>query len=94
MITLYHGTTSRHNVGKVLYPPSTTGTLREEFRKKYIDVVFLTNSLKSAQYYAKKAVEKYGGEPIIYEASPIPYYIQINTTEYICPRARIDRRIR
>ena len=87
----YHGTTTNFNLkqGDFLLPAIITGNLREEWRKKYKDKVFFTNSLLSAQKFAKKAASKYGGEPIIYIVKPsIPYY-HINTNEFIADRAKI-----
>lgn len=48
-----------------------THNLREDWRHKYIDKVFSTNSLKSAKMYAKKACAKYGGTPVVYIVEPI-----------------------
>lgn len=50
--------------------------------------MFLTNSLVSAQKYARKAAEKYGGEPVVYEAKPVGYISQVNKTEFVCETAR------
>ena len=78
----YHGTTTAFNLmkGDILLPAIITGNLREDWRKKHIDKVFFTNSLLSAEKFAKKAANKYGGEP--------PYY-HINTNEFIADRAII-----
>lgn len=89
MMTLYHGTTTALNIDKTILPSTYTGVLREDFRKKDLGWVWLTDSTKSAAYYAKKAVAKYGGEPIIYIVKPIPYYIERKPTEYICQKARV-----
>ena len=85
----YHGTSDIFQISKIILPPIYTGNLREEWRKKNKDIVFFTTSLLSAKKFARKAAEKYGGSPIIYEVIPIgPYY---NTTngEYIAEKARV-----
>ena len=86
---LYHGTSDAVDVGKYLLPPQTTNVLRESFRRKLLDSVFLTFSLKSAEMYAKKACEKYGGNPIVYIAQPVVDYY-INGVECICEMAKIS----
>ena len=52
----YHGTTTAFNLmkGDILLPAIITGNLREDWRKKHIDKVFFTNSLLSADKFAKK----------------------------------------
>ena len=85
----YHGTTDNFHVGKVLLPPIMTGNLREDWRKNNGDVVFFTTSLASAKQYAKKAVKKYGGNPVVYQVKPIGSYYQRVNQEYIAEKARI-----
>ena len=87
-ITFYHGTSTALKIKRYILPSDQTGCLREEFRKKMRDRVFLTNSLVSAQKYARKAAEKYGGEPVVYEAKPVGYISQVNKTEFVCETAR------
>ena len=75
--------------GDTLLPAIITGNLREDWRKKHIDKIFFTNSLLSAEKFAKKAANKYGGEPIVFIVKPkLPYY-HINTNEFIADRAII-----
>lgn len=91
----YHGTTTAFNLmkGDILLPAIITGNLREDWRKKYIDKVFFTNSLLSAEKFAKKAANKYGGEPTVFIVKPEPPYYHINTNEFIADRAIIiDKR--
>ena len=59
MMTFYHGTTDAFNIKKILLPPTYTNNLREEWRKKYQNVVFFTTSPLSAHRFARKACEKY-----------------------------------
>ena len=89
MRTFYHGTTDLFKINNVLLPPSITNNKREEWRKKYVDKVFLTDSLLSASMYAKKACKKYGGTPIIYIVKPIGQYFNTVNTEYIADKALI-----
>lgn len=85
----YHGTTDAFDIDKVLLPASRTGNLREDWRKKNTDKVFLTTSLLSAKQYAKKACIMYGGRPIVYECKPLgPCFNRINS-EYITDKALI-----
>lgn len=85
----YHGTSSALKIRKLILPPSETGILREEWRKKYIDKVFFTTSPLSAAKFAKKAVVKYGGEPIIFRVLPRGAVWHINTNEYVSDSAVI-----
>ena len=85
---MYHGTTDIFKIKKLL-PPIITGQLREDWRKKYKDKVFITPSIMSAEKFAYKAVQKYGGNGIVYEVKPHGQVIHINTNEYICDKATI-----
>ena len=67
----YHGTSTNIKIDRFILPPVITYNQREDFRKKYVDKVFSTDSIKSAKMYAKKACEKYGGKPIVYIVEPI-----------------------
>lgn len=66
----YHGTSNALGVKKIILPPIQTKNLREEWRRKYIDKVFFTTSILSAENYAKKACKKYGGNPVVYIVKP------------------------
>ena len=85
----FHGTTNAMQIKDRLLPSSETGYLREPFRHKNLDVVFLTVSKASAEYYAKKAVKQYGGNPVIYNAAP-EGFIERKGTEIICDWATIN----
>ena len=87
----YHGTTDAFGIVNKLQPASVTGNLREEWRKSNTDQVFLTTSLASAKNYAKKACEKYGGEPVVYECKPIGSCYNRVSIEYVCNAARVIR---
>lgn len=87
--TFYHGTSDVLNVKKIILPPNQTKNLREEWRKKYIDKVFFTTSLLSAENYAKKASKKYSGNPIIYIVKPIGQYFNRIDCEYIADKTRV-----
>ena len=92
-LIFYHGTTDAFKIKKVLLPPIHTNNLREDWRKKYHDVVFFTSSLLSASKFAKKACKKYGGNPVIYEVKPIGQYFNTIYGEYISEKALIVREI-
>jgi len=70
-MTYYHGTSDIFEMGTYILPASCTHVLREDWRKKDLDIVFSTISYKSAYMYAKKAVEKYGGAPVVYRIIPL-----------------------
>lgn len=88
----YHGTSDIFKITKLL-PPVETGILREQWRTKLTNKVFFTNSQMSAAKYAKKAAEKYGGNPIIYEVNPIGPIWNTNTNEYVADFATIVQSI-
>ena len=90
-MTFYHGTTDAFNIKNVLLPPTYTNNLREEWRKKYQNMVFFTTSLLSASKFARKACDKYGGNPVIYEVRPIGQYFNTIHGEYISEKAKIVR---
>ena len=54
----YHGT-SVSGLTEIL-PPVETNMLREDFRKKFLDCVFITPLKKSAEAYARKCAIKFG----------------------------------
>ena len=85
-MTYYHGTSIAGL--KVILPPIETKVLREDFRKKLLDCVFVTPSKLSAANYAKKCAVKFGGQPIVYEVRPINP-TEINRSQYICEKAYV-----
>ena len=85
-MTYYHGT-SIPNLNVIL-PPVETNILREDFRKKFMDCVFVTPIRKSAEAYARKCALKFGGQPVVYEVKPVNEY-EINVSQYICDKAYV-----
>ena len=85
-MTYYHGT-SIQGLTEIL-PPSETNILREDFRTKFMDCVFITPLRKSAEMYAKKCALKFGGQPVVYEVEPVNEY-EINVSQYICDKAYV-----
>lgn len=92
-LIFYHGTTDAFKIKKVLLPPIHTNNLREDWRKKYHNMVFFTTSLLSASKFARKACEKYGGNPVVYEVRPIGQYFNTIHGEYISEKALILRKV-
>ncbi len=84
----YHGTTTALQIDQTILPATSTGMLREEWRSKMIDKVFLTNSLRSAKQYARKAATKFGGTPIVYIVNPIGDLWEIGPTEFVVDIAK------
>lgn len=86
----YHGTTDIFNIeDNILKAPIDTGVLREDWREKNLNKVYFTDSLYSAEKFAYKASQKYGGNSIVYKIKPIGDYYNINTNEYITDSAKI-----
>lgn len=85
-LTFYHGTSDALDISCIL-PAAETGFLREDWRKKLTDKVFLTDSLYSAQKYAKKACSKFGGNPVVYVVRPV------SLIEVFASKQHIDNRI-
>ena len=85
-MTYYHGTSIAGL--KVILPPIETRVLREDFRKKLMDCVFVTPLKKSAEAYAKKCAATFGGDPIVYEVEPVNPS-EINVSQYICDKAYV-----
>lgn len=84
----YHGTSSKLKINRLILPNIYTKIIRED-RSKNNDVVYITTSKVSAEYYANKAVEKFGGYPIIYRVNPKPYATNLNNNEYVCNIAEV-----
>ncbi len=93
-MVLYHSTTDSLRVGNLLLPPVSTGVKREHWRTKYEDVVFLTDSMRAARMYAKKAAAKYGGNPVVLVCEPIGFLFCTKNAEYTTPKAKVTDRIR
>lgn len=87
MREFFHGTTDAFPIRSVILPSTVHGNKREEWRKKYTDMVFFTTSMLSAKMYAKKACKKYGGNPIVYAVRPIGQWFNTVNNEYIARKA-------
>lgn len=85
-MTFYHGTSIAGL--SVILPPSETDVLREDFRTKFQDCVFVTPLKKSAEAYARKCAAKFGGTPVVYEVEPVNPS-EINVAQYICTKAQV-----
>jgi hypothetical protein len=86
-VKFYHGTSTTLDFYD-LQPSVVSGVLREE-RSRNLDVVFLTRSKVSAEFYAKKACAKFGGEPVVYLAIPQGDYIEFGNNEVMCDWATL-----
>lgn len=76
----YHGT-STHAIGEGefrLLPPNATGVLSEKGRQKNLDRVFFTRDIGSARIYAGRAVQQFGGEPVVYRVIPMGEVVALN----------------
>ena len=67
----YHGSSTACGIDYMLIPPEDSGFLQEEGRKKNLDKVFFTTDLGSARIYAGRAVNRFGGSPVIYRVIPM-----------------------
>lgn len=85
----YHGTTDLFKISEIKSPIDTEN-IREDFRKRNRDVVYITTSFGSAQKYAYKATKKFGGKPIVYKVEPDwDSLIKRLDCEYIAKSAKI-----
>ena len=87
-MSFYHGTTDLFEISMLL-PAIETGNLREDWRKKLTDKVFFTDSLMSAEKFVWKAVQRYGGNAVVYEVRPNGDVWHTNTNEYVVDSAKI-----
>lgn len=71
----FHGTSTIHRlkVGDKILPPQDTNIQRELYRTKDKDVVFITNSIEWAKLWAYKAVQMFGGTPVVFLVEPDEY---------------------
>lgn len=67
---LYHGT-SNTDIKKEVLPPKQTDVLSEKGRKKNLDKVFFTKSYKSAEIYAGRSYNSYGGVKRVLPVIPV-----------------------
>jgi len=71
--TYYHGTsTAVVPLDEFrLLPPDETGNLSEAGRIKNLDMVFFTEDYNYANIYAQRAVNQFGGDPVIFRVIPM-----------------------
>lgn len=87
---LYHGTSDYIcSNQEYLMSQISTNVIREK-REQLTQYVFLTDSKASAEYYAKKAADKFGGNPIIFKVKQAWNLLPRHNHEYLCSRALID----
>ena len=67
----YHGTSSNCNLNYRLLPPTVTGIISEEGRKKNLNKVFFTKDEGLARIYAGRACSKFKGNVVIYRVIPM-----------------------
>lgn len=82
MNTLYHGTTTRLGNLKKIKPASETKYLREIYRQKEQNLVFLTDSLRAAKRYAQLACETFAGQPVVYIVENNDTIVETRPHEY------------
>lgn len=89
--TYYHGTSTNIKIPDgILKPSSETRVVREQLLRQ----VYITTSIGSAKRYAYKAVEKFGGDPIIYEVKPdFDTLVNRIDCEFICDFAEILKEV-
>lgn len=66
----YHGTSSALGITTTLLPPENSARLAELGRKRNLDKVFFTRDKRSANIYARKAVKRFGGKPVVLQIVP------------------------
>lgn len=91
MTILYHGTSTRLGELKTIKPVSETTVFREFHRQKEKDVVFLTDSLRSAKRYAQLAVETFSGLPIVYQVIENDSIIETRPHEFTAKYADVEK---
>lgn len=88
-MTFYHGTTTTFGRLSRILPPDETGIEREIRTKKITNMVYITPSALSAANYAKKAVSRFGGDPIIYKVTPGGNLHYLNNNEWVADYAYV-----
>jgi hypothetical protein len=77
----YHGTSDAVFKGHKLLPPSETGVISEQGRKKNLDKVFFTSDYGLAKIYAGRAINVFGGSPVVLRVIPMDDVETINSTK-------------
>lgn len=68
----YHGTSTLADIDNEILPPEEHNFgINEEGRIKYSRKVFFTTVKGYAEKYARQAVRRAGGEPVVYEVFPL-----------------------
>lgn len=65
----FHGTSTSLKIEREILPPNDTGKQTER-RAQRLGKVFFTNNIESAHFYARRAVKKWGGNPVVYTIAP------------------------
>jgi len=67
----YHGTSSAAVASdcRAILPPNDTGVIQEAGRKRRLDRVFATPDKGLARVYAGRAVQRFGGRPVVGEVA-------------------------
>lgn len=78
--TFYHGTSSALGITTTLLPPVKSARLAELGRKRNLDKVFFTRDRRSANIYARKAVKRFGGKPVVLRIEPLGGSVVLQTT--------------
>ena len=84
----YHGTSDALNIHELL-PADETGVLRDSGRQHMVNKVFFTDRLDVAKRYAFKAVERFGGRPIVYAVLPVGDVWNVRDVEFVSDKAMI-----
>ena len=85
----YHGTTSLYMIGDYLDSTSKATNLNTLYKRK-TSKISITSNLDVAIYYAKKAAEEKGGEPVIYEVEPNKFMLlRIGKNTFVTDKAKI-----
>ena len=84
----YHGTSTTYNIIDEISPATrSTNNKLHKFVKSA--KVCITDDIDAAKYYANKAVEEKGGEPIIYAVLPDNFtLIKVSKTDYATASAK------
>jgi hypothetical protein len=77
--TYYHGTSTALGIQDRILPPTETGK-QTESRVQRRGKVFLTVDFEYAQSYANRAVREWGGQPVVFEVTPMGPVKQISGT--------------
>jgi hypothetical protein len=97
--TFYHGTSTAVGLkpGVDLLPPDQTDKISEKGRKKNLDKVFFTKDIGSAKIYAGRAVNQFGGQPVVFKVTPVGKIEALNltpgSTVFMSPKASIEERL-